>query len=158
MVVLTQVILGSFFSIKGVYPDFCLILACLVGLLGGEYRGLVVGLTVGFFQDLLTPNGVGLNLILKGLAGTLAGATVHTISTLTVSVVFVVTLVLSWGAGFASLLTTYQGVTIWDFLNLFFSFLLPQGLYNSLGGIAIYWTIKTFRLFPSMVRSELRVP
>ena len=155
-VVLGQVTLSSFLSIQGIYPDFCLVLACLAGLAAGEYRGLAIGLTVGFFQDLLTPSGVGLNIILKGLAGTLAGVTTHTISTLTGPVVFLVTLALSWGCGFASLITTYSMVNFWDFLHLFSSFLLPQGLYHGLLSAAIFWAIQTFRLFPTMVKSEMR--
>ncbi len=157
-VVLAQVTLSAFLSIKGVYPDLCLVLACMAGLVAGEYRGLAIGLTVGFFQDLLTPSGVGLNIILKGLAGILAGVTTHTISALTGPVVLLVTLALSWGCGFASLITTYPIVNFWDFVNLFSSFLLPQGLYHGLLGAAIFWVIQTFRLFPTMVKSGLRSP
>ncbi len=99
----------------------------------------MVGLTVGLFQDLLAPGGIGLNMILKGLAGALAGITTHTISTITGPAVLLVTLALSLGTGLASLMVAYPVV---DALVLFYglsSVLLPQGLYNSILTLGIFW-------------------
>ncbi len=70
----------------------------------------MIGLTVGLFQDLLTPGGIGLNMILKALAGGLAGVTTHTFSTVTSPAVLLVTFALSLGCGLASLVVAYPGV------------------------------------------------
>jgi len=140
-VVLTQATFSTVLSVKGIYPDLCFILACMIGFLSGEYKGLMIGLTVGLFQDLLAPGGIGLNMILKGLAGALAGITTHTISTVTGPAVLLVTLALSLGCGLASLVVAYPVV---DALILFYAFssvLLPQGLYNSVLAFGAFWLI-----------------
>jgi len=140
-VVLAHVTLSTFLSANGIQPDLCFVLACLMGFLSGEYKGLMIGLTVGLFQDLLAPGGIGLNMILKGLAGALAGITTHTISTVTGPAVLLVTLALSLGCGLASLVVAYPVV---DALILFYAFssvLLPQGLYNSVLAFGAFWLI-----------------
>ena len=81
--VVAQATLSTWLSVNNIYPDLCLILACIVGFLTNEYKGLMIGLTIGLFQDLLAPGGIGLNMILKGLAGFLAGVTTHTVSSVT---------------------------------------------------------------------------
>jgi len=99
---------------------------------------------VGLLQDLLAPGGIGLNMILKGLAGALAGITTHTISTITGPAVLLVTLALSLGTGLASLMVAYPEV---DALVLFYglsSVLLPQGLYNSILTLGIFWFTKNW--------------
>lgn len=111
----------------------------------------MAGLTVGLFQDLLSPGGIGLNMILKGLAGALAGVTTHTISTVTGPAVLLVTLALSLGCGLASLVVAYPAV---DGLVVFYAFssvLLPQGLYNSALTLGAFWLINKLGLSMSMV-------
>ncbi len=110
----------------------------------------MIGLTVGLFQDLLAPGGIGLNMILKGLAGALAGITTHTISTVTGPAVLLVTLALSLGCGLASLVVAYPVVDAFVLLYAFSSILLPQGLYNSVLTLGIFWL--TNKLGPSMGR------
>lgn len=118
-------------------------LACATGFLFGEYKGLVIGLTVGLFQDLLAPGGIGLNMILKGLAGALAGITTHTISTVTGPAVLVVTLALSIGCGLASLVVAYPVVDALVLLYSFTSVILPHGLYNSILTLGVFWATNT---------------
>ena len=108
--VVAQATLSTWLSVNNIYPDLCLIFACLAGFLTNEYKGLMIGLTVGLFQDLLAPGGIGLNMILKGLAGCLAGVTTHTVSTVTTGAVVIVTLVLSLGCGLASLIIAYPAL------------------------------------------------
>jgi rod shape-determining protein MreD len=150
-VVLAQAAFSTFLSIKGIYPDLCLVLACVIGFLSGENRGLRVGLTVGLFQDLLAPGGIGLNMILKGLAGTLAGTTTHTISTVTGPAVLVVTLVLSLGCGLASLMVAYPIVDAISLWYAFSSVLLPHAIYNSLLTLGIFSLTNTISLPMGMV-------
>ena len=143
--VVVQATLSSLLSINNVYPDLCLILACLAGLLSNEYKGLMIGLMVGLLQDLLTPGGIGLNLLLKGLAGALAGMTTHTVSTVTAAAVAIVTLVLSLGCGLASLIVAYPDITGSEIFHAISWILVPQSLYHSLLAAGIFWLIHKFR-------------
>lgn len=146
--VVAQATLSTLLSVNNIYPDLCLILACIVGFLTNEYKGLMIGLTIGLFQDLLAPGGIGLNMILKGLAGCLAGVTTHTISTVTTGAVVIVTLVLSLGCGLASLIVAYPVLDGPGALHAISWTLVPQALYNSLLAAAIFWfTHKVRQLF-----------
>ncbi len=106
----------------------------------------MVGLAVGLFQDLLAPGGIGLNIILKGLAGALAGLTTHTISTVTGPAVILISLALSLGCGLASLVVAYPVVDAFVLLYAFSSVLLPQGLYNSVLTLGVFWVINKIGL------------
>ncbi len=139
--VVAQATFSSLLSLNNVYPDLCIILACLAGFLSNEYKGLMIGLTVGLLQDLLTPGGIGVNLILKGLAGTLAGLTTHTVSTVTTGAVIIVTLVLSLGSGLASLVLAYPPLDGSDTLHIIVGVLVPQALYNSALAAGIFLAI-----------------
>jgi cell shape-determining protein MreD len=145
--VVTQATLSAWLSVNNIFPDLCLIFACLVGFLTNEYKGLMIGLTVGLFQDLLAPGGIGLNMILKGLAGCLAGATTHTVSTVTTGAVVIVTLVLSLGCGLASLIVAYPSIDGSDAFHAISWILLPQALYNALLAAGIFWL--THKVRPS---------
>jgi len=137
--VVAQATLSTWMSVNNIYPDLCLILACLVGFLTNEYKGLMIGLTVGLFQDLLAPGGIGLNMVLKALAGYLAGVTTHTVSTVTTGAVIFVTLILSLGCGLASLIIAYPALDGSDAFHAISWILLPQALYNVLLTAAIFW-------------------
>ena len=143
--VVTQATLGSWLSVHDVYPDLCLILACLAGFLSNEYIGARIGLIVGLLQDLLTPGGIGINLILKGLAGTLAGITTHTVSTVTVPTVVIITFVLSSGCGLATLIVAYPALDGSEAFHAISEILIPQALYNSILAAGIFWLIHKFR-------------
>jgi rod shape-determining protein MreD len=148
--VVAQATLSTMLAINGIYPDLCLVLACLFGFFTNEYKGFLFGLMVGLFQDLLAPGGVGINMILKGLAGGLAGMTAHTISTVTTLAVIIVTLALSLGCGLASLIMAYPELDGPEALRAISRILGPQGLYNSLLAAGFFW-------FTHMLRNSLGV-
>ena len=150
-IVVAQASLSTFVSAHGIYPDFCLVLACVMGFIAGEYKGLMVGLTVGLFQDLLAPGGIGLNMILKGLAGSLAGVTTHTISTVTPSAVVLVTLALSLGCGLASLIVAYPALNGPEAFHAIVGNLVPQSLYHSFLAAGIFWITQKVRKAFGMV-------
>ncbi len=151
--VVAQATLSTWLSVNNIYPDLCLILACIVGFLTNEYKGLMIGLTIGLFQDLLAPGGIGLNMILKGLAGSLAGVTTHTISTITPSAVVLVTLALSLGCGLASLIVAYPILDGSEAFHAILGNLVPQALYHSLLAAGIFWVIPKVRKAFGMVHS-----
>ncbi len=148
---LAQVTFSSSMALKGIQPDLCFIMACVVGFLSGEYKGLLIGLTVGLFQDLFAPDGIGLNMILKGIAGALSGITTHTISTITGPAVLLVTLALSLGCGLASLVVAYPLVDALVFLNAFSSILVPQGVYHGILTWGVFWLVTHLNLSMGMV-------
>ncbi len=137
--IIAQATFSPWLSINNVHPDLCLLLACLAGFLSHEYKGLLIGLTVGLLQDLLTPGGIGLNMLLKGLAGYLAGMTTHAVSTVTSGAVAIVTLVLSLGAGLVSLLVSYPTLGGTEAFHLVAEILVPQTLYHSLMAAGLFW-------------------
>lgn len=145
IVVIVQATMNTFFTVQGIYPDFCLILACLAGFLSGEYKGMGVGLTVGLFQDLLAPEGIGLNMVLKGLAGVLGGVITHTISTVTGPTILLGTWVLSVGCGLASLVVAFPQVEWNMFIQTLATTLLPQSVYNSLIALLGFGVVRRFR-------------
>jgi len=149
--VVAQATISSWLTINSMYPDLCLVLACLAGFLTNEYKGLLIGLTVGLFQDLLSPGGIGLNMILKGLAGSLAGATTHTISTVTVPAVVMVTLVLSLVCGLASLVMAYPALDGAETFHAISRILAPQALYQSVLAAGIFWLTHKIRRSLSVV-------
>jgi cell shape-determining protein MreD len=138
-VVLAQATFSTVLSVKGIQPDLCFVLACVTGYLSGEYKGLRIGLIVGLFQDLLAPGGIGLNMMLKGLAGGLAGMMTHTVSTVTGPAILLVTLALSLGCGLASLVVAYPVVDTLVLLYAFSSMLLPHACYNSILTLGVFW-------------------
>ncbi|MDR4493399.1 MAG: rod shape-determining protein MreD [Nitrospirales bacterium] len=144
-VVIVQSTLSRYLAIQGVHPDFCLVLACVVGFLFGEYKGLAVGLTVGLFQDLLSPDGIGVNIVLKGLAGVLSGVITHTVSTVTWPSILAGTWVLSLGCGLASLVIAFPDVSATTFAYLLTTRLFPQSVYNSVLGLGCFMIIRKYQ-------------
>lgn len=152
--VVAQATLSTMLSVNDMYPDLCLVLVCIIGFLTNEYKGLMIGLTMGLFQDLLAPGGIGLNMILKGLAGFLAGATTHTISAVTPSVVVLITLALSLGCGLASLIVAYPALIGPEAFHAIVGTLLPQSLYHSVLAAGIFWIARKTRKAFDMVHSR----
>ncbi len=155
-VVIMQGTLSTSLAIKGVFPDFCLIMACVVGFLFGEYKGLAGGLTVGLLQDFLSPGGLGVNMVLKGLAGVLGGVVTHTVSTVTGPAILAGTWVLSIGYGLASLVIAFPDVSVSTFVYILTTVLLPQSVYNSLLALACFWIVRKFHPPKSLVESWYR--
>jgi len=151
--VVAQATLSAMLSINEIYPDLCLVLVCIIGFFTNEYKGLMIGLTMGLFQDLLAPGGIGLNMILKGLAGTLAGLTTHTISTVTLSAVVLITLALSLGCGLASLIVAYPDLIGPEAFHAIVGTLVPQSLYHSVLAAGIFLGTHKARKAFGMVHS-----
>ncbi len=57
----------------GVRPDLGLVAACLVGFLGGELDGLILGLVWGVPGHAVRGKSVWINVVTKGGSGFLAG-------------------------------------------------------------------------------------
>lgn len=128
-------------SVAGVGPDLCLVAACLVGFLGGEIEGLLVGLALGFVQDLFSAGSVWLNVMTKGAIGLLAGLVGRHVTNATPTI-FLRTLVgLSGLSGLIFLVLVRSGVGWADYLAATYSILLPETVFNAAVGAGAYWLI-----------------
>lgn len=59
-----QVTLPSGFALWGAKPDLLLVLAVLSGYMFGQRDGVVVGLSAGFFRDIMAGRALGLGMLL----------------------------------------------------------------------------------------------
>ena len=70
----------SSFNPIGIQPDFCLVIACLIGFRTGPVSGLIVGFGLGFLQDLFSAGPFGLHTVTKAGVGFLAGVFARNLS------------------------------------------------------------------------------
>ena len=130
----------NYAGLGGVRPDLCLVAAILVGFFAGELDGLLLGLVLGFVQDLFSAGELGLNLVAKGSAGFLAGMAGRYVANTTPITVLATVFGLSLLSGTVFLLTMGPGglpgisYAIW-------SVLVPQALWDATLGGAGYWLV-----------------
>ena len=78
-----QAVMYNRLAVFGVHADLVLIAVCLIGLQAGELDAIVVGIALGFTQDLFTGSAHWENLWLKPLLGLMASAASHNVVNLT---------------------------------------------------------------------------
>ncbi len=122
-------------------PDLCLIASFLVGFLVGEFDGVMMGLALGFVQDLFSGGDSGLNLITKGLIGLLAGLAGRHLANATTLAVLALLLSASLVSGFVFVLWAWSGEGLSDAMTFVQSVLLPHAVYDAGLGAALYWLI-----------------
>ncbi len=125
-------------SVGGIRPDLCLVTAVLVGLTLGPVGGLSMGLGLGFVQDLFSAGPFGLNLVLKGVAGCLAGLTSRYMAGTTPPTVLLATLGLSVLSGLAMLLSGRAGEHLADVFYSLGFVLVPQAIYDAVLALGLY--------------------
>lgn len=125
-------------SIDGVRPDLGLIAACLVGFLGGELNGLLLGCLLGFSQDIFSAGELWLNLATKGGAGLLAGLLERQVANLTPMVVFVAVLIVSASSG-AIVIAAMKLKALDDMWFAAGRILVPQAVFDASIGAGLYW-------------------
>lgn len=132
-------------SIGGIRPDLCLVAASLVGLFTGGLEGLLLGLAMGFVQDLFSAGELWLNLVTKGSVGFLAGVASRYVANATTITVLVAILGLSLLSGTVFLLTVGPG-GLGDASFAVRAVLLPQAMWDAALGGGMYWLLaKRFR-------------
>lgn len=136
-----QITLLEYINVWGVKPDLCLVATCLVGFLGGQVRGLGVGIGLGFVQDVFSAGGIGLNLITKSVAGVVSGTAAKTLSNTTPPAVLLTIFVLSFASGLVSLISARPQVDGMLLFHEFRSILLPQALYDAIIAFGVHWCI-----------------
>jgi hypothetical protein len=125
-------------NILDVRPDLGLIVVCLVGFFGGELDGLLLGIILGWSQDLLSAGELWVNVVSKGGAGFLAGLAGRHLAHITPTVLLV-------GLGAISCLSNLafvysMKISDWDVKwHAIHSKLLIQGNFDAALGMAVYW-------------------
>jgi uncharacterized membrane protein len=124
----------------GVRPDLGLIVVCLVGLVAGEFEGLLVGLAVGWLMSLFSAESLSFGMITKGGIGYAAGLAGRQVVYLTPVVLVIGLFMISILAG---LLTAFT-LKLNDQQDLWWAIravVFPQACFDAVVGGAIYWVI-----------------
>ncbi len=137
-----QVTLLDSMSIAGIRPDLCLIAACVGGFWFGPVFGLILGLTVGFGQDLFSGGELWLNLLVKGAVGLLSGFLSKNLTNATPGSIFLPMIGVSIFSGVVFLVSSRPGDQLGDFFDGVPTIILPQALFNGLVSIVVNWGMK----------------
>ncbi len=137
VVVPFQTTLLHYVSILGVRPDLGLIAACLVGFLGGELDGLVLGLILGCSQDLLSAGDLWVNVATKGGAGFLAGLAGRHMAHITPMVLLVGLAIISCLSS-AVFMYSMKPITLEETWTVLRSTVLIQAAFDALIGAGVY--------------------
>jgi rod shape-determining protein MreD len=140
-VVPAQATLLGYVSFTGVRPDLCLVAVCLVGFVTGELEGLLIGMALGFVQDLFSAGDLWLNVMTKGAIGLLAGLAGKQVTNATPMTLLVSLVGLSALSGFIFLFSVRAGDGLVEHLLTMQSVLVPETIFNAAVGAGIYWLI-----------------
>jgi uncharacterized membrane protein len=125
-------------NILDVRPDLGLIVVCLVGFFGGELDGLLLGIILGWSQDLLSAGELWVNVVSKGGAGFLAGLAGRHLAHITPTVLLVGLGAISCLSNLAFVYT--MKISDWDVIwHAIHSKVLIQGIFDAALGAAVYW-------------------
>lgn len=138
---LLQSVVGTYFAIGGVSPDFLLVLVITYGLLFGWSVGMGAGVLGGLFIDLMAGRYIGLHVLSLGIVGFGAGLVeervfkenilLAPVSGLVGSVAnYVIVSVILWLYG--------SDIAFWASLR---SIVFPSALYNMVVASIVYWWI-----------------
>ena len=128
-------------SVAGIRPDLCLVAVVLIGFTRGPVEGLLMGLALGYVQDLFSAGEIGLNLMSKGAIGLMAGAASRYVTNATAVTTLLVVFVLSVVSGTVFLLSGRAGEDLMGAFYSVWSVLLPEALYEATIAAGIYWLI-----------------
>jgi len=128
-------------AIGDIRPDVCLALTSLIGFLRGERQGLLLGLGIGFAQDLASAGDFLLSMLTGGAAGLVSGVVGRRLVQPTI--LSFVTLVMSISC-LTGILFLFSGRAINSFaleVQMVRGVLLPQAAYDSVVAAGLYWLL-----------------
>lgn len=137
--VLLQTTLLNSITIMGIKPDLALIVVYFVGLFGGEMRGAMTGLALGYLMDLLSGGMWGIHLVTKPTLGFLAGLLGRTLVNVRVFFTGAIISLCSVVQGFVFLLISYFTLAPDNPVALLIHTILPQAIYDGLVGGGLFW-------------------
>lgn len=127
----------------GIQPDLCLVIACLVGFWTGQVQGLIVGLCLGFLQDLFSASALWLNTFTKAGVGFLAGILAKNLSTRdSYSYArFLPIMACSLLSAIVFLLSSRMGMGLGEVFYGFVSIALPQSVLDGFVAVVANWVV-----------------
>jgi hypothetical protein len=135
-----QSVLLPHFTLWGVKPDLGVVAVCLIGLIGGELDGLLVGVAIGWALSLFSAQDVIPGAMLKGGLGFVAGLAgrqmVYLSPLVLTSGLLVVSCLVGLVTPFVLKLNPQQDLW-WAVWNV----ALPQACLDALIGGTIYWVM-----------------
>ncbi len=134
-----QISMFSSFNPFGIQPDFCLVIACLIGFRTGPVSGLIVGFGLGFLQDLFSAGPFGLHMLTKAGVGFLAGVFARNFSNREPHTAFVPVMACSALSAVVFLLSSRMGMGLGEMLDGFSFIVLPQVVLDGLVAIVANW-------------------
>lgn len=150
-----QSVLLQHFSVWGVKPDLGFVAVCLIGLLGGELDGLLIGLALGWAMSLFSAQDLLPGAIIKGAVGYIAGLAGRQVVYLSPVVLVIGLLVVSCVVGLVTPLVLKLSVQQ-DLWWAAWTVVLPQACLDAVIGGAIYWLMWS-RLNIEQLMSESRM-
>ncbi|MCI0513658.1 rod shape-determining protein MreD [candidate division KSB1 bacterium] len=133
---LAQLILTAFIEIKGIRPDFLLLVVLWISVQEGQFSGTLAGFGLGLMQDIFETQFIGLSALTKSIVG--FGAALMPLSDLKTSrqrmalTLFLASLIHDWLFYEIKLIHIPQG-----FFSIFIAFVLPGAIYTTLIGLLI---------------------
>lgn len=125
----------------GIRPDLCLVTVCLVGFWMGGVRGFIVGLCLGFIQDLFSAGTLWLHTLTKAGAGLLASVFAKNLSNRAFHAAFVPIVACSFLSAIVFLLSSRMGMGLGEMLYGMSSTVVPQVILDGLVAVAANWVI-----------------
>lgn len=150
-----QSVLLQHISVWGVKPDLGFVAVCLIGLLGGELEGLLVGLALGWAMSLFSAQDLVSGIIIKGAVGYIAGLAGRQVVYLSPVVLVIGLLVVSCVVGLVTPVALKLSVQQ-DLWWAAWTVILPQACLDAVIGGAIYWLMWS-RLNIEQLMSESRM-
>jgi rod shape-determining protein MreD len=139
--ILAQTTLLEQATIVGIKPDLSLIVVYFWGLFGGEVRGVMAGLSLGYLMELMSGGIWGIHLVTKPALGFISGVLGRTL--VNVSIVFTGVII-----GFCSLIQGLIFLLVQTLtadpgnIAVFLSHvILPQALYDGVVGSSLFWLL-----------------
>lgn len=145
-----QVVVMHWFAIGSIVPDTILLTVCLVGLWRGELEAVVLGLVLGFLQDVFSGATVWLNLMTKPLIGLAAGMLGRMPIFPTPWMIPMFITGVSLVSGLLVLVLLQASSSEMDVVQALLGTVLPQALYDGVLGAIVL--LVALRLFPSLRR------
>ncbi len=134
---LMQMVLAPKIAIGQIAPDFSLLLVAYLAINRGAIPGSVAGFFVGFVQDLLNPELLGLNALTKSVVGYAMGIVGSKGEPGVVPFLAALLAVSAVAHDFLYLLV-YTDLNIGRFLVMFFTIAVPSALYTAIVGVVVH--------------------
>ena len=140
VVIIFQITIADFFTIKGISPDFILIFLIFFSFKSNRTSSTVIGFTGGLFQDFLGSGFIGVSSLSKSLTGFFVNLYSEK-SKIRKDILFY--WMLFFGCLFHDVIffMIYTMGTNLNFFEMLFRYSLPTTIYNFLLGGLIYFAI-----------------